>query len=130
MKILCLFYDSTGGINIVNRLVFDAVKLWASENSAEVAEFHSNDCRTKYFDEAIERSRADVLVTQDIFPNILEAMENAKASKKLCYTVVEMYETRAKYKSIQYLDLLRGEPNAKDSTHFYMPFDIENWPIR
>lgn len=84
MKILCLFYDSAGGINIVNSLIYEGVKFWVENCSPEsqVIQFSSADSSVGVHEEVIVKEQPDVIITQDIFPNILQAIHK---SKKLSY---------------------------------------------
>ena len=131
MKILCLFYDSAGGINIVNSLIYEGVKFWVENCSPEsqVIQFSSADSSVSVHEEVIVKEQPDVIITQDVFPNILQAIHNSNAKKKLSFLVSDFDNEEILYSSIQFLKLYRGEKDFDFFHEFHMPFNTLNWPI-
>jgi len=112
-KILGLFYDSEGGINVVNSLI--------ESSFGNITCYYSKYSNSEPYADAIRRFNPDVVITQDAFPGIMQAIEESSVPEKIAFMV---YDSSESYPSIRMMKLYRDGKGD-----FHMPFDTLQWPI-
>ncbi len=133
-SVLALFYDSAGGINRMNDLIYLALKRFAEQHEIELSWFCSSDGNPDLVTQAIARVNPDLLITQDIFPNILAAMQGSGIDS-FCFSpsllLQEHYdELVSTFPNIIFFSVDRPgskTPTVKGIRNYVIPFDAREF---
>lgn len=88
MKILGLSYNAGSGVNRASRLIYDAIK-----TEFDLKYILSNENSVCYFYNLLRLIKPDVVVLQDLFPFITEAVASYKLEHKLKSFLYTTYDT-------------------------------------